>query len=149
MPSIPLPQVNLGKRKEKTQMCHVSTTDGRLQSEEIPVEANCGMSDKHTALFILDDTEQYQGPDGHYYQLYSDKSWMPLMPKGEDNKRVALEKRMAAAADDIFNQTEDRKTYENFMAAKKNDFGDTLKWIVSVVFGAFVVIAALYYFFGR
>jgi hypothetical protein len=146
--SIPLPQVNLGKRKDKTQMCHVSTTDGRLVAEEIPVVANCAMSDKFTALFLMDDTEQYLGPDGHFYQLYSDKSQIPLMPKSEAGKKALSEKNMAVSANDIFDLTEEMKTYENIMSAKKNSFGETLKWIVSVVFGAFVIIAALYFFFG-
>jgi hypothetical protein len=147
--AIPLPQVNLGKRKDKTQMCHVSTTDGRLVAEEIPVTANCVMSDKHTALFLIDDTEQYQGPDGHFYQLYSDKSQIPLMPKSEGRKKVEQEKSMANSAAGIFDVTADIKTWENFMAAKKNDYGDTLKWVMSIVFGSFVIIAALYFFFGR
>lgn len=146
--SIPLPQIKLGKRKDKTQMGHVSTTDGRVVPEEIPVTSNCAMSDKFTALFLMDDTEQYLGPDGHFYQLWSDKDTIPLMPKSESVKKAKGEKSIANSKDAIFNLTEDIETYRNLMQAKKNDFGDTLKWIVSIVFGSLVIIAALYFFVG-
>lgn len=129
-------------------MAQVSTTDGRLLIEEIPVTANCAISDKHTALFILDDTEQYLGQDGNFYQLVSDKSCIPLMPKNEVAKTIEKERELEAYLDGVFDLTEDMKIYEQFMNAKKNDKGDVIKWVVSVVFAAFVIIAAIYKFAG-
>lgn len=148
MASIPLPVIKLGKRKENSQMAHVSTTDGRCLQEEIPVTANSAVSDKHACFFILDDTEQYQGKDGHFYQLLSDKSALPLMPKSEFAKRAERAKQLESATDNIFNLTEDEKIYENFMNAKKNDRGDVIKWCVSFAFAAFTIIGAIAYLKG-
>lgn len=148
MPNIPIPQINFGKRKEASQMSFVFTTDGRGLTEEIPVISNCAISDKHTSLFMIEQTEQYEGKDGNFYQLFSDKSQIPLMPKSEDPKRLEIEKRLEGMADDIFDLTEDIKAYENFMANKKNDRGDVIKWCVSIVMAAFVIIAGMQYLWG-
>lgn len=148
MPQIPLPQISLGKRKDSSLMSHISTTDGRCLPEEIPIIQNCAVSEKHTCLFMTESTEMYQGKDGNYYQLFSDKSMIPLMPKSESAKKAELEKHITGLSDQIFDLTEDIKVYEQFQNMKKNDKGDLIKWCVSVFGAVFVIIAAINYFKG-
>ncbi|MCK9571572.1 hypothetical protein M0R72_21660 [Candidatus Pacearchaeota archaeon] len=146
--SIPLPQISLGKNKEKSQMCEVVTTDGRLVVDEIPVTANCADSDKRGCAFIIDNSEQYLAEDGSFHQLVSDKSRLPLMPVSEVELIKKKEKELDGIADDIFDLTEDMKINEQFANARKNDRGDVIKWVVSIVMGAFVIIAAMQYLWG-
>jgi hypothetical protein len=146
--SLSIPQIHFGKTKEKSQMFEIITTDGRLPVEEIPVIANCADSEKHGAAFIIDYQEQYQAEDGTFHQLVSDKSQLPLLPKSEQKLFEAKEKELNGMAKDIFELTEDKKIDEQFEAAKNNDRGDVIKWVVSVVMGAFVIIAAMQYIWG-
>jgi len=148
MPSIPLPQIKWGKHKEKSQMCEVLTTDGRLVIDEVPVTANSAVSDKYGCVFIIDYQEQYEAEDGTFHQLVSDKSRLPLMPVSETVLKAAKEKQLEGMVNDIFELTEDMKIYEQFANAKKSEFGETLKWIVSFVMGGFVIIAAIVHFGG-
>jgi hypothetical protein len=146
--SIPLPQIHFGKSKEKSVMCEVKTTDNRLVVEEIPVTANCAASDKRSAAFIIDNDEQYQAEDGNFIQLVSDKSRFPLMPKSEAVLAALKQKQLEGQSNDIFELTEEIKIGEQFANARKNDRGDVIKWVVSFVMGAFVLIAAMQYLWG-
>jgi hypothetical protein len=70
------------------------------------------------------------------------------LPKSEQKLFEAKEKELNGMAKDIFELTEDKKIDEQFEAAKNNDRGDVIKWVVSVVMGAFVIIAAMQYIWG-
>lgn len=129
-------------------MFEIITTDGRLTVEEIPVTANCADSEKHGCAFVIDYQEQYEAEDGTFHQLVSDKSQLPLMPSSETAKLKEKEKQLQGMAKDIFELTEDMKQDEQFEEAKRKDRGDVIKWVVSCVMGAFVIIAGMQYLWG-
>ena len=133
-------------------MCIISTQARKIRIVELPVLNSCvHWAELDPALkFLIDVNNQYLGPDGNWYQVYSENSYIPLalytqnyLQDGENDDK---EKRGIRNA--LFKITSRQTEAEQFKKAKENDAWNKLMWIVSIVFGSFVIVAGIVYLGG-
>ena len=146
--NIPVPQIKFGKRKTRSQMFEILTIDGRWIDVELPVSFNCSDDEARGGAFLLDSDNQYEAEDGTMHQIVSEKSLIPIcmisQSKLLDGKNDDAE--LKKISEDVFNLTFEQKKAEQFAKLKKNEIWDKALWIVSIVCGTFLVIAAFNYF---
>ena len=150
MPSIPIPTIKLWKRKERSIICEVLTDDGRWIDKEMPV-LNSFLADDGTRLaFLIDENNQYMAEDGNWHQLVTEKSIIPIclretnMYQNGNNDKEELKK----LADQIFKIRFKQAKAEQFSKAKQSESWNKFLWVVSIVCGTFLIIAAMNYFKG-
>ena len=150
--AIPIPRISFGKVKERSIMCIILTQARKIRIKELPVLNSCVYWEElNPALkFLIDSNNQYLGPDGNWYQIYSENSYIPLCP-GEgsylqDGQDDAKEKK--AIKNQLFKVTSRQTEAEQFKKAKENDAWNKLMWIVSIVFGSLVIVAGIVYIGG-
>lgn len=150
--SIPIPRVSFGKTKERSLMCIVATQARKIRIEELPVLNSCvHWKELYPALrFLIDVNNQYLGPDGNWYQVYSENSYIPLaLVTGhylQDGQNDDQEKK--AIKNQLFKTTRRQVEVDQFKKAQENDAWNKLMWIVSIVFGALVIVAGIVYIGG-
>ena len=150
MASIPLPKISLGKTKERSQMCEVFTIDGRLPDKELVVGSGCADDEKTGLAFILDPQNQYLAEDNTWHQLVSENSQIPIclretsMYQDGDND----EKELETLGNDIYKQRYNQAKAEQFEIAKQSESWNKFLWLVTIVFGSLLCIAAMQYIWG-
>ena len=149
---IPLPRISWGKIKERSLMCIIATQARKIRIVELPVlNTVVHWSELDPALkFLIDVNNQYMGPDGNWYQVYSENSYIPLalytghyLQDGDND-----EKEKKAIKNALFKITSRQTEAEQFKKAKENDAWNKLMWIVSIVFGSLVIVAGIVYLGG-
>ena len=147
-----MPGISLGKAKERSLMCIISTQARKIRIKELPVLNSCVYWEELTPAlkFLIDVNNQYQGPDGNWYQVYSENSYIPLalrkanyLQDGQDD-----EKEKKSIKNQLFKVTSRQTEAEQFKKAKENDAWNKLMWIVSIVFGSLVIVAGIVYIGG-
>jgi len=149
--SIPLPQIKLGKRKERSQMCEVFTDDGRWIDRELPALNSCVDDEMVGTAFLLDPDNQFQAEDGNQHQLLTEKSQETLRlrkeqiheEEGDGGKDELVELRNS-----LFRLTSEQKQAEQFKKAETSEAWNKFLWIVSIVCGTMVLIAGMNYIGG-
>lgn len=144
--SIPLPQIKWGKRKERSQMCVMFTSDGREENIELDALHGSIQNKKLTTqdAFILSAENQFfDEDDSTWKQLINEMSGVPIcmikpMSEDEVNKRWG----------DIFENASVSAMIQKQKEAFQSVIWEKLTWIVSIVFGSFIIIAAIQYFKG-
>jgi len=148
--SIPIPQIKLGKRKERSQMCEVFTDDGRWKDKELPALNSCVDDESVGIAFLLDPENQYLAEDNNWHQLITEKSQIPLslrkqnIYQGGHNDKAEL----AQLGNDLFKLTAEQKQAERFKNAQASEAWNKFLWIVSIVCGTMVLIAGMRYLWG-
>jgi hypothetical protein len=150
MPSIPLPTIKLGKRKERSLMCEVFTDDGRWVDREMPALSSC-VDDEATGMtYLIDGDNQFLAEDNNWHQLLTEKSQIPLCLRKtsvyQDGKNDDVE--LKAVSDDIFKLAFSQRQMEALKKAKSEDVWTKFTWIVSIVCGTILIIAMAHQFLG-
>lgn len=142
--AIPIPQVKFGKRKERSQMCEIFTEDGRIVDTELDVLHGSIQNTKLTtqdAFIISAENQFYDMEDGTWKQQINELSAAPIcMIKTLDD----VEKR----ADEIFKNARISAQTEKLKEAARQWLWEKLTWVISIVCGTFIIIAAMQYFEG-
>ncbi len=146
--SIVIPTIKWGKRKERSQMFEFLTVDGRWVDKEMPALYNCGVDDVTRTGVIIDPENQYLAEDNNWHQLVWENSQIPLclrksntLTDGENDKEYLEE-----ISNDIFRQSSERAQAAEFEKAKKNDAWNKVMWMISIVCGSTLLIAAMQHF---
>ena len=140
MPSISLPTIKWGKRKERSQMAEYFTEDGRIVSPEFDVLQTCIDDPEAGIAFMLDAENQFQGEDGIWYQVLWERTCYPvsMIVSGKDPD---LEKLM----NQIHAETYDRESELQFNKANQANKMTPILWIVSIAVSAFIIVAGMRY----
>ena len=148
--NIPLPALKWGKRKTRSQMCEVFTIDGRWIDKEMPAFHSYMSVEEWTMAFLIDSNNQYQAEDGTWHQLITEKSQIPicLMQANVYQDGKDDEKELKELSDQIFKLTDEQAQAEQFAKAGKSEIWNKIMWIISIVCGTFLIVAAFSYFGG-
>ena len=140
MPSIALPTIKWGKRKERSQMAEYFTEDGRIVTPEFDVLQTCIDDPEAGIAFMLDAENQLQGEDGSWYQVLWERTCYPvsMIISGKDPD---LEKLM----NQIHAETYDRESELQFTKANQANKMTPILWIVSIAVSAFIIVAGMRY----
>lgn len=142
--------INLGKRKERSQMCELFTDDGRLIDMELPALNSCVDSESLGIAFLLDPQNQFLAEDNNWHQLITEKSQIPLSLRNQaivkDGEQTIAE--LNLLGDGLFKLTAEQKQAEQFRKAQSTEVWNKFLWIVSIVCGSFVIIAGMRYIWG-
>ena len=142
--SIPLPRLKWGKRKERSQMCEIVTSDSRIVDLELDVLSGCVQNTKLTtqdAYILSPENQFYDEEESVWKQLLDELSGEPICLKKpiEDVKKLW---------GDIFENASVSAMLKKQKEAAQSVIWEKLTWIVSIVFGSFIIIAAIQYFKG-
>ena len=140
MPTINLPVIKWGKRKERSQMARVYTEDGRVRTIEFEVLQTCIDDSERGIAFMLDAENQFEGEDGISYQILWERTCYPVSMR-VTGKDPDLEKLMK----NIYAETYDRESELQLNKVNKANKMTPILWIVSIVVSGFIVIAGLRY----
>ncbi len=159
MPSISLPQVKWagGKRKERSQMTEMHTSDGRNMSLELESIPGACLELRKQKLFLTDIANQYINEEGYYVQVLWEEQTMPLCmvehtkilgvdnrPGPEDDSKLLLKK-----LNQMFHETSEQEKLRLWLDAKKNSIMTMLMWLVAMPCAATLLIFAMVWFFKR
>lgn len=144
--SIPLPQINWRGKKERSQMCVIFTSDGREENLELDALHGSIQNSKlatQDAFILSAENQFFDEDDNTWKQLINEMSGVPIcMIKPMEKEEV--EKRWG----DIFENASVSAMIQKQKEAMQSVIWEKLTWIVSIVFGSFIVIAAIQYFKG-
>jgi len=148
MVNIPL-TIKLGKRKERSQMCELMTTDGRWTDIELPV-SGCLDYEKPRLSFLIDSQNQYLAEDNQWHQLLTENSVIPICLRkrsvyqdGEND-----EKELSELGDQLYEQRYNQAKAEQFEIAKQSESWNKFLWLVSIVCGTMLIVAAMNFIGG-
>jgi len=148
--AIPIPQIKLGKRKERSQMCEILTDDGQWIDEEIPALSSCVADDKRKMAFLIDPANQFRAEDGYDHQLITEKTSVPLslrvQSKYQDGKNDIQD--MKSLRNSIFRVVFRQKQTEGIEEVQRGEMWDKAFKIVVVVSATILVIVGIRYFTG-
>lgn len=125
--NIPIPRVVFGKRKARSQMCLITTDDGRILPTELEVLRGCIDNVEKSSAFLIDKNNQMRGEDGQMYQILSERSIRPIAVVKE-REPEDLTKRVH----EIFAEAVKAAIHQQFLNALKNTLMDKLMWIISI-----------------
>jgi hypothetical protein len=137
---IPIPQVKLGKRKERSQMWEMFTDDGRCVDLELPVLTGCCDDPTHSKGFLLDADNQYTDERGYWIQVGWDRSLMPLCMIGK-TKILGMQNKDGVHDDDalitdlvdqIFHEAKEGAQEKLWEGIAKNLLLDKLTWFIAI-----------------
>lgn len=146
--SIPIPQLKIGKRKERSQVIEALTDDGRWIDHELPVNNSCMPWEEVQMAFLVDSDNQYQAEDGNWHQLITEKDMIPLCLRKPNGLQCEKSKELENLGNGIFKVSFEQKLLEGIVKAKTSESWNKFVWIVSIVCGAMVMIAGIRYFGG-
>lgn len=141
MPTITLPALKWGKRKERSQMSEIFTLDGKIVEREILALRACLDDPDFGNGFLADAGNQYKAENGKYtIQLLQEHSAFPLTTKVTRNwaNFTKLVDQLWIESKSLAISAQYSKNLHNPMT--------TFLWIISIVFGSFVVVAGMRYF---
>lgn len=144
--SLPIPQIKLGKRKERSQMCEVLTDDGRWIDVEMPVAESCVVDDKAKMAFLLSDFNQFQdAKDETTRQILTEKSRRPVCLREPDklNDGVNDEQDRRDLSDDLFKTSSKRVRAETYEKINEADRMERAIFLVAIASSASLIIVAL------
>lgn len=150
MPSaIPIPRISLGKRKERSQMSELLTSDGRWLDKEYPAEYRSVVDEEGGSVYLIDEENQYLNEESYWVQLMVETSSLPLPLKtgkslGSDDEEKVKDK-LELLGDDLFQLSSKRKTSELFEKMGKDEMWHKIMWLISIPCGTFLIIAAFRY----
>ncbi len=138
--SIPLPQVKLGKRKQRSQMWEMYTVDGRSVDVEIDVLQGCCDDVAHGKAFLIDPNNQYTNEQGYWVQVGWEMSLMPLCTIEETKILGAKNKPGTDDDDDLLTVRVNQTFHEASEARKelvwskvnKNMMMEKLTWLIAI-----------------
>lgn len=142
--SIPVPQIKLGKIKERSQMCQRYTTDGRIKDVELPVLLQTCADDGVRAYLLDSDNQYYDEKTGTWVQLINEIDYVPLQT------RIKPEK------DDIYNDigntlfkiTSEQAQAEQYRLAKQKNNWNRILTLASILIGGLIIVAGIVYIWG-
>jgi len=141
MPTITLPSIRWGKRKQRSQMCLVFTDDGRLITIELEVLRGCVNDDATRQAFLIDAANQYMGDDRHWYQVLGERSTIPIcMLKPTEVKNLE------DLINQIFHESQESAKLLQYERAGQNSIMDKILWIVAIPCSALLIAFAIIYF---
>lgn len=135
--SIPLPQISFGKTKKRSQMCIVHTLDGRIEPKELEVDRSCILNHEASMGFLVDPDNQYRH-DGNWVQLIWERSGDPLETRVDHDQKDAKFRLKG-----IYREFKALAEAKQYTAAKNNKANITIIFLVSIVCGTFLIIAAM------
>lgn len=138
MPTLTIPTIKWGKRKDRSQICESFTEDGRIITVELPVLRGCVDDEKSGQGFILDAGNQYTNEDNYWTQVLWERSSFPVCMI-DDSKNPDLSKLI----NQIYKESKKQAQLDQFIEAAKNAMSDRLSWIIAMVCGTFLIIAAM------
>jgi hypothetical protein len=133
--AIPSVNIQLGKRKQRSQMCLIFTDDGKIIERELAVLRGCCDDPEHNAAYLIDHENQYVGQDGNSYQIVSERSCIPICMRQKSNI-TDLKKLM----NDISKAASAAARRQPFADSLKDKWGDKLLWVITIPFSAMVAI---------
>ena len=143
MPSIPIPQIKMGKRKERSQMCKLITDDGRLVDRELKVDYGAMVDQAAGTLWQIDTEGQYMADDNVWYQILTEVSEYPVSTKAVDDPDY--QKKMEKNSDVVYRLTFNQKQNEFFNQIKTDSQWGKMTLIISIVMGSMIIIAGMRY----
>jgi hypothetical protein len=138
--SIPVPQIRLGKRKERSLMWEMYTDDGRIVDVEIDVLLGCCDDIKRGKGFLLDVNNQYTNERGEWVQVGWDRSLMPLCMI-EETKILGVKNKPGAQDDDqyitkavnqLFHESKEKTQESLWIKQAKNVILEKLTWFIAI-----------------
>ncbi len=138
--SIPVPQVKLGKRKERSQMWEMHTIDGRNVDIELNVLQGCCDDPEHGKAFLIDPQNQYTNEQGYWVQIGSENSLMPLCMI-EDTKILGNQNKPGTSDDDtlitdlvdqLFHEASEARKEKVWSKVNKNVMLEKLTWLIAI-----------------
>lgn len=139
-PSIPIPQVRLGKLKTRSQMWEMFTDDGRIVSLELPVLLSCCDDPAHGKAFLIDTANQYTDERGYWIQVGADRSLMPVCMI-EETKILGTVNEPGTHDDDgllsklvhqIFHEASESRKELVWLKAGRNTILEKIIWIIAI-----------------
>lgn len=132
-------------------MCIVHTNDGRIIRTEIPVPVSTADDERTGNSFLLNDDQQFEGPDKVWYQVVTEKSKYPMAlydenkpeyadgKNNDDNEKTLLTKQLII-------QAFKNKIAQKYNEMKRNAQLEAFKWIATIAFSALCIIGVVYKF---
>lgn len=141
MPSIPLPVVNWGKRKTRSQMGEVFTIDGRIADIEFPVNRGCMQDDENANGFMINSANLYYNEnDKNWTQLIDERDGFPISPRIPQDRSKFQDQ-----VEQLFVEVEGLTIAEQFKKGK-NDKMTPFMIIVAMACTTVMIVAAIVYF---
>jgi len=132
--------VKLGKRKQRSQMCELFTEDGRIIDIEMDVLRSCVDDPNSKQAFLIDAVNQYVNMDDKAWtQVLWEPSAYPLRMINPQEEADDFEK----LSDQIYEETWSNTKQDQYDKAKKDEQGNRVTWIVSIVCTAAVIISLI------
>lgn len=142
--SIAIPQIKLGKRKERSQMHLIETIDGRLIERELPVSDKCAIFDETKNAFLIDHDNQIKHR-GVQYQIVEERNGVPL---GVLVNTPDHEKGILATRENLFEEAFEQKQTEGIEEINTNDKWGKIVTVVSIICATILIIVAIRWFKG-
>lgn len=140
--TLPSLKVNLGKRKERSQICEVFTLDGRIIDREIPVVRGC-MDDPAWGMgFIVDAGNQHMNEQGFWAQSIYEDSVLPICSiqkrKEQDGNDDSGE--VTKLIENINRETKALEKLKQYSKNASNEKMNKLLWLFGMGIGALLII---------
>lgn len=136
--SIPIPQINFGRVKAKTQMVLLITNYGEVVRREMETFLQTVIDHKSKKAYLMDWEEQMLGEDGQMYQVIYEKSCLPVCFTDEPETK---EEQLETVLNNIFEESFQMKINTDLENAGKNLIWDKITLIISLVCGTILVVA--------
>lgn len=151
MPSIPLPTLKWGKKKERSVICEYMTDDGRGVDREVPALISCADDESIGQAYLIDlDNQFFDVQDKTWHQLISEKTQVPicLIKDNQLSDGSNDEKDMEEFSNGIFETAFWQKLTEGVEKAKNTELYNKLMWIVSIICATILIIAGITFIKG-
>jgi len=153
MPTLSLPRLAIiGKTKPRSLIAYIRTQDRKLIRKELPILFGNAYQEAEgeDKKYLIDDNNQYLDTDGNWCQFYDEKSFIPLALRTkhylQDNDDD--EKQKQKLRNELYIITRGQAADSVCKKMNENEHWQRLQWIISIVMGGFVLIAAIVYFGG-
>ncbi len=136
--------VSLGKRKARSQRCHIFTDDGRKVIVDEEVDHSCMPDFLRYKAFMIDETNQFLGKDGVWVQLVAEKACVPLCSEARAEERTkATGIPINNLIDQIFRDVHEEEKMKQYVIATKNFMLEKITQIIAIPAAALVIIYAI------
>jgi hypothetical protein len=134
--AIPSVNIQLGKRKQRSQMCEIFTDDGRIVQEEKVVLRGCCDDPDRNAAYLIDHNNQFKGEDGNSYQICAERSLTPICLRIKNDKK---EEELKQLMKDIGRAAYRAAKRQQFLDAMKDTLLEKILWIVTIPCGTMLI----------
>ena len=128
---------NLGKHKQRSQMCEIFTDDGQIKQIELEVMKSCVDDSVHGVGYLLDADDQFMGKDKQWYQILYEKSALPVCMIAESSLK---ETQLSNVLDQIADESMDVAKENQYNLAKKNEWADRIVLIAAMGFSVGLIM---------